>query len=253
MTIKENWEQMAVAYDRFVSSPTSFSQAIEMPAVLETVGDLSGKTVLELGCGAGRFAFEFEKKGAVVVHAVDLSETMIALAEGKKRTNGSSVRFSTCSVDKLEGFSSASMDVVFASTLLHFIPDLKPVMQAVRRVLKPGGTVVFSLIHPVHAALYPVELPEGRLPEKSDYVLKYLYKDKRAYVQPWIAFDKTIENFLCYSYHHTLEDYFEAFFGVGLQLKALVEPQPPAAWLETAPNQYKAYMKAPNYLVVKLS
>lgn len=250
--IKENWEKMAEAYDRFVSPDDSFSNAIELPCLMSLMGDVKGKQVLEVGCGTGRLAFALEKEMPSRIDAVDLSEEMIRMAKDAQRQRRSNICFHCGDIEKLSFLNDQTVDLVVASTVFHFVESLNETMKEIGRVLKDGGHAVFSLIHPVHSALYPMDTVEGQLPTKGDYKLKYQYRNKRAYVQPWIAFDSEVEDFLCYSYHHTLEDYFTAFKEAGLLLEQLKEPEPPAQWAQSAPNKFHAYKKAPNYLVLQL-
>lgn len=251
-SIKENWNQMARAYDAFVSQEESFSNAIELPAILSQLSDLEGKDVFEFACGSGRLSFEMEKLSPNKILAVDVSQAMIELAEAYKNEKTSNVSFFCGDFSRIFFPEKEQFDVIVASTVFHFIEDLDSVIEQLKALLKPKGKMVLSLIHPVHSAKYPTEQMEGAFPSKEDYKLKYLCKEKRAYVQPWISQNKDIEDFLCYSYHHTLEDYFRAFHKNGLSLINLLEPLPPKGWKETKPAQYHAYMNAPNYLVVTL-
>lgn len=251
-SIKENWEKMAEAYDAFISPEDSFSNAIELPCLLSLIGDVKGKRVLEVGCGAGRLAFHLESGNPERIDAVDLSEEMIQIAKKAQINRGSNVHFHCGDIGRLAFLEDQSVDCVVASTVFHFVERLDETMFEISRVLRVGGRAVFSLIHPVHSALYPICYDDGVLPSKDAYKLKYQYRDKRAYVQPWIAFNPNIEDFLCYSYHHTLEDYFKVFSSADLVLEQLREPEPPETWAQSAPSKYHAYKKAPNYLVLQL-
>lgn len=251
-SIKENWNQMAKAYDAYVSHDESFSNAIELPAILKQLSEVRGKRIFEFGCGSGRLAFEIEKLSPAEIVAVDVSQAMIDLADRYKAEQASRVSFLCGDVSKDFHHERGTFDLIVASTVFHFIEDLEGVFSHLKALLKPNGIMVLSLIHPVHSAKYPLEKKDGAFPEKEDYKLKYLCKQNRAYVQPWISQNKDIEDFLCYSFHHTLEDYFRAFQKNGLSLINLMEPLPPEAWKETKPSQYHAYIHAPNYLVLTL-
>ena len=249
--MKNNWNTMALAYDSFIDHPLSFSKGIEMPAVLSLVPSLSQADVLDLGCGSGRFAFEFEKMGAKTVIGIDFSDEMIDLANKKKEQMASSVSFFVKDASQLD-FKEEKFDFIFSSTLLHFIEDIKTLLQSLYKLLKKDGQVILSLIHPSFSAHYPIEKADHSFPESGDWQFRYLDHSRRAYVQPWLSLNDDFENELCVSYHHTLADYFQAILSAGFQIDELVEPNPPESWRRNHPKQYHTYIKNPTYLILKL-
>jgi SAM-dependent methyltransferase len=110
-----------------------------------------GMTVLDLGCGEGRHAFEAYRRGAKVV-AVDWGVPEVettkrwlgAIAEaGEAPVPG---RFEVVRGDLLHlPFPDASVDRVMASEVLEHIPDDATAMAEIFRVLKPGGRVAITV------------------------------------------------------------------------------------------------------------
>jgi 2-polyprenyl-6-hydroxyphenyl methylase/3-demethylubiquinone-9 3-methyltransferase len=134
-------EHEAVVAGRFDALHGRFKPAVEAddPRVLgivEWLGPLEGRRVLDLGCGKGRFARLLCDRGARVI-GLDLSAAMLAGAAGSglDRIRGSARRLP---------FGSASFDgVVAVEVFEHLAPRaLDPVCGEVRRVLRPGGTFV---------------------------------------------------------------------------------------------------------------
>lgn len=250
--MKNKWNTMALAYDSFIDHPLSFSKGIEMPAVLSLVPNLFHADVLDLGCGSGRFAFEFEKLGAKKVIGIDFSNEMIDLANKKKAEEASNVSFFVEDASQLDLKEGEKFDFIFSSTLLHFIEDIERLMQSLYKLLKKDGQVILSLIHPSFSAHYPIKKADYSFPESVDWQFRYLDRSKRAYIQPWLALNDAFENELCESYHHTLADYFQAILSAGFQIIDLIEPSPPESWKTNHPKQYQAYVKKPTYLILKL-
>lgn len=54
--IERNWDEMAKTYEEFTEEEDSYSYTIEWPCIKEMLPGLNGKTVLDLGCGTGRFS-----------------------------------------------------------------------------------------------------------------------------------------------------------------------------------------------------
>ena len=110
-----------------------------------------GMTVLDLGCGEGRHAFEAYRRGARVV-AVDRGVSEVettkrwlgAIAEAGEAPTGA--RYEVVRGDLLAlPFLDASVDRVIASEVLEHIPDDATAMAEIARVLKPGGTVAVTV------------------------------------------------------------------------------------------------------------
>jgi ubiquinone/menaquinone biosynthesis C-methylase UbiE len=109
--------------------------------ILRQMGDLQGKLLLDLGCGAGENSVYFARKGARCV-AADYSPGMVEVALQLAARNGVEIEGRTANAMALE-FPDNTFDLVYASNLLHHIPDPKIALREMHRVLKPGGKACF--------------------------------------------------------------------------------------------------------------
>jgi ubiquinone/menaquinone biosynthesis C-methylase UbiE len=250
--IKYNWDRMALAYESFTGSPNSYSSMIEWPAIKKQLPDLKNKSIVDLGCGTGRFSFLLEQFFPEEITGIDISKEMIKIAEQLAREKGSRAKFIQGDIEDLSGMASNSVDFVFSSTVLHYIKDLHGIMQEIYRILKSSSCCILSVIHPVYSAQYPIAHDDGMFPEDGDWEVKYLNKDIRAYVQPWIEYNPDIESFLSYSYHHTMADYINCIVDSGLSIKCLCEPLPPEEWKVNSPGRYYGYIDTPTYAIFKM-
>src|SRR5919112_3193631 len=99
---------------------------------------------LEIGAGTGYFSLNLLQAG-VVREAVctDISPGMLeALARNAGRL-GLQVQTRACDAEALP-FDDGAFDIVFGHAVLHHLPDLTGAFREFRRVLRPGGTVVFA-------------------------------------------------------------------------------------------------------------
>jgi ubiquinone/menaquinone biosynthesis C-methylase UbiE len=109
--------------------------------ILKHLGDIQGKTLLDLGCGAGENSVYFAKQGAHCF-AVDYAPKMVELALKLAEKNGVKIEGATANAMALD-FPDNSFDLVYASNLLHHIREPKVTIQEMYRVLKPGGKACF--------------------------------------------------------------------------------------------------------------
>lgn len=102
-----------------------------------------GKSVLDVGCGAGTDLARFAKGGAHVT-GVDLSSSAIALAKQNFAQQGLPADLREADGERLP-FPDSQFDLVFAHGVVQYTSNDRALVEECRRVLKPGGTVVFQV------------------------------------------------------------------------------------------------------------
>jgi len=102
--------------------------------------NLSGKRVLDYGCGGGGFSFLLASRGALV-EGIDISDSLVALAARSIPEGIPKPRFSVRDA-QATGFADGTFDYVFGNGILHHL-ELDKAYQEVARVLKPGGRAFF--------------------------------------------------------------------------------------------------------------
>lgn len=140
---------------------------LEIPTIKKLLPDLTGKTVLDIGCGYGEMSKYFIKKGAKNVVAIDISKNMIALA---KQVNGhKNIEYKIMGMEHLASLNQ-KFDVVFSSLAFHYVKDFDKLIYDITNLLNKDGELIWSQEHPVGTAA----IVEG----KSNFMLngkKYWY------------------------------------------------------------------------------
>jgi ubiquinone/menaquinone biosynthesis C-methylase UbiE len=139
--VRSGYDRWSEVYDHDLNPLV----ALEEPVVHETIGDVKGLAVLDLGCGTGRHSLWLARAGATVT-AVDFSEGM--LNEARRKHGASAVRFVTHDLHLPLPFEAAAFDRIVSGLVLEHLHDLEFVFREARRVLKLGGRAVVSAMHP---------------------------------------------------------------------------------------------------------
>jgi SAM-dependent methyltransferase len=178
------------------------------------LGDIAGRRVLEVGCGSAACARWLGQQGANVV-ALDLSSGMLAHAAAENASTGVAVPLIQASADQLP-FADGSFDsACSAFGAVPFVADSGAVLNEVARVLRPGGSWVFAVTHPMRWIFPDDPGPEGLTVVQS-------YFDRT----PYLEVDDT-GRATYVEHHRTLGDYVRQIRAAGMVLDELIEPEWP--------------------------
>ena len=148
------------------------STAFENRWILQQLsGKITGKKILDLGCGAGEASVYFALKGAEVT-ALDISTGMLEKVKELADLYGVRNIKLACSCAEEMPFKSESFDIVYGNSVLHHA-EIDTVLSEVSRILKPGGKAVFiePLAHNPIINVYRKMASKHRTPDEKP--LKY--------------------------------------------------------------------------------
>lgn len=198
----------------------------ERPATLALLPPLAGLDVLDVGCGAGWYAERFVKQGAHVT-AFDAAQRFVELTQARV---GQRATVLLADLAEPLGFAADdSFDLVVCPLVLHYVEDWAAVFAEFRRVLRPGGVLVFSTHHP---------FMDWKLFETDDYFATELVVDE------WKIGTVTF-------FRRPLTAMTAALASAGFVIEQIVEPQPTEAFRQADPADYEKLMKNPWFLVVR--
>ncbi|MGW6709407.1 class I SAM-dependent methyltransferase [Streptomyces sp. NPDC054956] len=139
MSAQQQYDEIGEAYEGFKALP--LEQYAVVPSFLALVGDVSGKSVLDLASGTGFYSREFKRRGATDVLGIDISGEMVAVAQQLEEANPLGIRYEVGDASELRSFEEP-FDIGLAVQLLNYAPDIattERMCRNVHRSLKPGA------------------------------------------------------------------------------------------------------------------
>jgi ubiquinone/menaquinone biosynthesis C-methylase UbiE len=184
-------------------------------ADVHLLGQIEGRRVLEVGCGAAMCSRWLASQGARPV-AFDLSAGMLRHARDLAASTGITVPLLQADAERLP-FAAGTFDIAFtAFGAVPFVADSARLMREVARVLRPGGRWVFAAMHPIRWVF-----PDDPGPHGLTAAISYFDRT------PYVEFDS--HDAPTYVEHHrTLGDRVREIVDAGFELADLVEPEWPA-------------------------
>lgn len=145
------------AYRRLNRSVHGLDGAPEWPTVASLLPALTGRAVVDLGCGFGAFARWAAEQGACV-DAFDLSARMLARA-AELTPDDAAITYQRADLDELE-LRAGAYDLAYSALTLHYLADLPRLLATTHRALRPGGSLVLVVEHPVYTAPSTIEFAQ---------------------------------------------------------------------------------------------
>ncbi|WP_372349574.1 class I SAM-dependent methyltransferase [Streptomyces sp. KL116D] len=135
----QQYDEIGEAYEGFKSLP--LEQYVVVPSFLGMVGDVRGRSVLDLACGTGFYSRELGRRGATDVLGIDISGEMVAVAQQLERADPLGIDYEVDDVSRLRSLGR-QFDVALAVQLLNYAEDVAATERMCRSLhasLKPGG------------------------------------------------------------------------------------------------------------------
>jgi SAM-dependent methyltransferase len=162
--VAQYWEANAETWTKHARAGYDvYRDALNTPAFIAMLPPISGLTGLDVGCGDGSNTRRLSALGAHM-HGIDIAPTFIRYARATEKDAPSGPSFQVGDGTALP-FAEASFDFVTSFMALMDMPDQGQALTEIHRVLRPGGFVQFSILHPCFAPPYRKVLrePDGHV------------------------------------------------------------------------------------------
>ena len=224
------WNANAAYWDGRMGEGNDFVTVLNWPALERMLGPVSGARVLDVACGNGLYARRLAALGAEVV-ATDFAAEMIAAAQARPSPGPGTIEYRVVdATDEAalvalgEGASGPRpLDAAICMMAIFDIAAVEPLMRGVRRLLRPGGRFIFSLMHPCFNNPYTTLMGEQ---EDRDGKIVTTYSAKvSGYMTPvarrGLAMREQPKPHVYF--HRPLQDVLGAAFAAGFVMDALEE------------------------------
>jgi SAM-dependent methyltransferase len=241
------WEEIADGWAERVRTGTDHSRVHLLDAAtLEVLGDVAGLSVLDAGCGEGRFARMMAERGARVT-AFDLSSRMIELASTEEEKRPRGIDYHVADMADLSLLASREFDVAVAYLSLFDVRDYELALREVARVLKTHGRFVFSISHPCFFTPnsgWETSVPNSfRDADRLYFKVDDYFPASEIRFRMWPTAPSELIN-----YHRPLSDYAHALRAAGFLIRDIHEPMPKPELVEKL-DFWRGYIRIANFIL----
>lgn len=213
------------AYEQMTRSVNGLEGAGEWHILKELIPELKDKTVLDLGCGFGWHCRYAGEQQANFVVGVDISEKMIQRAI--EMTKDLSISYIHSSIEDID-FPDSQFDVVISSLAFHYLKSFNSISRKVYDYLKPGGSFVFSVEHPIFTSRKEQDWYYDNQGNRLHWPVDNYQKEG---VRETLFLNENVTK-----YHRTISTYINDLLDAGFMIRAVKESFPSIEMLKSNPE-----------------
>lgn len=254
---RDVWDANAAFWDDRMAEGNDFHRELVAPAAERLLDLKPGEEVLEIACGTGQFSRAMAELGVKVL-ATDFSEGMLERAE--RRSEQRPELKPNLTYQLVDATDEAAMlalgegrfDAAVCNMGIMDMAEIEPMLRALRRLLKPEGRFVFTIMHPAFNSMgtrlcVEEEDRDGELVEThSIRVISYLTVGDRKGLamrgQPVAQ----------WYFHRPLNELFDACFAAGFVMDGIEEPAFLPSEIESRFRSWQSYPDIPPVLAARL-
>jgi len=144
------WNENAAFWDQRMGEGNDFFEVLVWPATERLLAPRAGEQVLDIACGNGLTCRRLAAIGAEVV-GLDFAEAMIEHARARTTEHTERITYlvrDATDEAALLALGTGRFDAALCNMALFDMAEIEPLFRALRRLLRPGGRFVFSVLHP---------------------------------------------------------------------------------------------------------
>ena len=248
------WDANARWWDDQIGDGNDFQTVLIEPATERLLDVRDGDTILDVACGAGRFARRMAALGARVV-AFDYSTEFVARARERTARNAP-VEYhvvDAANPDAVASLGSNRFNKAVCTMAIMDMPEIHPLFRTLARMLTPGGEFVFSVIHPCFHSAVVQRFAELHEEEAGRHVMRSGVK-VWSYLSPFARKSEGIigQPQAQWLFHRPISALCRCGFEAGFAVDGLEEPGFPTTDTPKAGVRWHDMPDIPPVLVVRM-
>ncbi len=233
----KQWEDVYPVWCRHAKNDP-YREHILFPETIRALGDVSGRRILDLGCGNGEYSIMLAEKGGVV-DGVDVSQSAIKNAQIKNLNNFNNMpRFHHCNAENLYIFEQGIFDIILCAMSLMDFENYEKVVQEISRVSAKSCVFLASIRHPCF------------LSRNSHWVMCEDKKNEYYSIENYFGSEYWTEEIGGKEFpfrHMQLSNYINPILFSGYSLNWIKEPIPNSESINAEPSLHRL-LKIPKFL-----
>ena len=237
--VAKYWEANAETWTRFSRAGYDvYRDALNTPTFLAMLPPVSGLAGLDIGCGEGANTRQLARLGARM-HAIDVAPTFIRHAQAEEDREPLGITYRVADGTALP-FPDAAFDFGAAFMSMMDMSDQNRALREAARVLRPGGFLQFSIIHPCFSPPHRRVVRDAAGKPLAIEVADY-FKGADGYIEEWIFSSipaeqrDGVEPFRIPVFHRTLSEWVALICAAGLVIEQFGEPSATSEVAEAVP------------------
>jgi SAM-dependent methyltransferase len=207
--LSQGWPELAADYERARGREDSLDRLVEWPAQREVLGDVTGLSVLDVGCGNGGKLAELVAGGAAASVGVDVSGGFLSAPPPGVEF----IRGDLNELDSMPGLAGRTFDRILFLQSFGYARDPVRTLQTARAMLAGDGFILLTKTQPIRYALERAEQNQTSLGEEYFSTARFSH---RTGWNDQITLTKR---------PYTISDLINVFSAAGLWIETAVEPQ----------------------------
>jgi SAM-dependent methyltransferase len=252
---RRRWDANARWWDDRIGDGNDFQTLLIEPATERLLDIHEGDVILDAACGAGRFARRMAELGATIV-AFDYSGEFVALARQRTPKDAAIAYHSLDAADPaaLMALGAGRFDKATCTMALMDMPEIGPLFATLPRLLRPGGSFVFSVLHPCFHSAAIQRFAELHEEEPGRHVVRAGVK-VASYLAPFARKSEGIigQPEPQWLFHRSLSALLQYGFDAGFRVDGLEEPGLPAPTSPRAGVRWHDMPDIPPIMVVRMT
>ncbi len=232
----EPWLELAPDYERARSKEDSLDRLVEWPAQRALLGDITGRSVLDVGCGNGGKLAELVEDGAAASVGIDISGNFVSAQPPRLEF----IRGDLSELESIPAVAGRTFDRILFLQSIGYAKDPVRTLQSARAMLAEDGFILLTRTHPIRYAVGRAEQNGTSLGEE------YFSTGSFSYSHGWnreIALTKR---------PYTISDLLNVFSAAELWIETAIEPQLSADARRRYPHKQQWMNKYLGILIFKL-